>query len=202
VSTPPARSVAKSPSHSTWRHLTRYSFFRLALFALSGKPHQPTERRYGRVVKNAGLSRTTSCDPECHGEVEAGTTTYVYDVNDRLLEETGSDGVTLYQYDLNGNTISRISPDGTVDYHYNPHDRLIRATGDLESGATESIYTYDEPSNQPKNLGSALHRRGKGAGCIHPTAPGRAGRRLLREIENVLVHGKSMYPKSRSAYVR
>ncbi len=89
------------------------------------------------------LSRTTSCDPECHGEVEAGITTYVYDANDRLLEESNPDGITLYQYDLNGNTVSKIAPDGTVDYHYNADDRLIRATGALESAASEVTYTYD-----------------------------------------------------------
>ncbi|TVR95235.1 MAG: choice-of-anchor A family protein [Wenzhouxiangellaceae bacterium] len=89
------------------------------------------------------LSRTVSCSPECNGEVEAGVTTYVYDANDRLLEESGPDGVTIYSYDENGNTTSKVAPNGTVDYHYNADDRLISATGDLESTASEVSYTYD-----------------------------------------------------------
>ncbi|MCH8478870.1 MAG: hypothetical protein LAT56_13135 [Wenzhouxiangella sp.] len=70
-------------------------------------------------------------------------TTYIYDANDRLLEETGPDGVTIYTYDENGNTTSKVAPDGTVDYHYNADDRLTRATGALESTASEVSYTYD-----------------------------------------------------------
>ena len=89
------------------------------------------------------LSRAVSCDPACTGEVEAGTTTYVYDANDRLLEESGPDGTTIYTYDENGNTTRKTAPDGIVDYHYNTDDRLTRATGDLESAATEASYTYD-----------------------------------------------------------
>lgn len=89
------------------------------------------------------LSRTTSCNPSCSGEIEEGATTYVYDANDRLLEETGPDGTTTYQYDANGNTTKRVAPDGAVDYDYNGDDRLTRATGNLDSGALEVTYAYD-----------------------------------------------------------
>jgi|GEM_PF-1022227 len=88
------------------------------------------------------LSRTVTCDPQCSREIEAGVTTYVYDANDRLLEESGPDGVTTYSYDENGNTLQKSAPDGTVDYTYNTEDRLTQASGALESGiATE--YSYD-----------------------------------------------------------
>ena len=55
----------------------------------------------------------------------------------------GPDGITTYAYDANGNTTQKTAPDGIVDYHYNTDDRLTRATGDLESAATEASYTYD-----------------------------------------------------------
>ena len=89
------------------------------------------------------LSRVVSCDPACTGEVEAGTTTYVYDANDRLIEETGPAGITAYSYDANGNTTRKTSPDGIVDYDYNADDRLTRAAGELESTASEVSYSYD-----------------------------------------------------------
>ena len=89
------------------------------------------------------LARTVTCDPECFGEVEAGTTTYLYDANDRLLEETGPDGTTTYAYDENGNTLEKAGPGGVVDYHYNPENRLIRAAGDLETGVSSTEYAYD-----------------------------------------------------------
>ena len=89
------------------------------------------------------LSRTTSCNPDCFGEVESGVTTYTYDDNDRLTSETGPAGITTYDYDANGNTTRKIGPDGTVDYHYNAENRLTRATGNLDSGAMEATYAYD-----------------------------------------------------------
>ena len=84
------------------------------------------------------LSRTTSCNPDCFGELEDGVTTYTYDNNDRLTSETGPAGTTTYDYDANGNTTRKIGPDGTVDYHYNAENRLTRATGNLDSGAMEA----------------------------------------------------------------
>jgi len=89
------------------------------------------------------LSRSVSCDPGCFGEVNAGLTIYVYDANDRLLEETGPVGVTTYSYDDNGNTIRKTAADSLIDYKYNADDRLVSATGDLDSGATMTEYAYD-----------------------------------------------------------
>ena len=89
------------------------------------------------------LSRTVSCDPTCNGEITAGTTSYSYDKNDRLLNETGPDGTTSYTYDDNGNTLEKTGPDGLVSYTYDADDRLIKATGALESSATETRYVYD-----------------------------------------------------------
>ena len=89
------------------------------------------------------LSRTVSCDPACNGEITAGTTTYSYDKNDRLLSEIGPDGTTSYTYDDNGNTLEKQGPDGITVYTYDANDRLIKATGALESTATETRYVYD-----------------------------------------------------------
>ena len=69
------------------------------------------------------LSRVVSCDPACTGEVEAGTTTYVYDANDRLLEETGP---------LRATACANVASDGAVE------DRDLVA-GELQAGGLPSF---------------------------------------------------------------
>jgi YD repeat-containing protein len=70
-----------------------------------------------------------------------GTTTYVYDVGDRLLSETTAGVTTTYTYDNNGNTISKqVTGQPATTYTWNDDNRLvavITAEGNVLS------YTYD-----------------------------------------------------------
>jgi len=97
------------------------------------------------VTDPARGNRTTSWTHDAVGnrlsQTENGlVTSYVYDENDRLLEETGPDGSITYAYDANGNTTEK-RIDGVLDtaYQYNSRDRLVRA----ETPTATLDYTYD-----------------------------------------------------------
>ncbi len=70
-----------------------------------------------------------------------GTTTYVYDENDRLLESTANGVVTTYQYDDNGNLTSQTANGETTAYTWDDRNRLVSSTtadGDVVT------YEYDD----------------------------------------------------------
>lgn len=93
--------------------------------------------RYTYDAVGNRLSETISCTPSCMGELQAGTTTYAYDANDRLLQEQDATGTTAYSYDANGNTLSTSSAGDTVQYRFNSRNQLVEA-----SGATSVAYRY------------------------------------------------------------
>ncbi|WP_235908569.1 putative Ig domain-containing protein [Roseiconus nitratireducens] len=72
-----------------------------------------------------------------------GATTYLYDDNDRLLEETLDSMVTTYEYDDNGNTL-RKAVDGVdqVRYEWDFENRLIAADTNAD-GTNDVAYEYD-----------------------------------------------------------
>jgi RHS repeat-associated protein len=76
-----------------------------------------------------------------------GTTTYAYDVRDRLTEACfqagcpgGGDPFIRWTYDGVGNRLTEARPAGTTNYTYNAADELTQA------GSTS--YTYDENGNE------------------------------------------------------
>ncbi len=73
-----------------------------------------------------------------------GLTTYIYDDNDRLLEETTAGIVTTYQYDDNGNTLSKLTDaDHHTTYIWDAKNQLV-AVQVIEDGiSTEATYEYD-----------------------------------------------------------
>jgi RHS repeat-associated protein len=80
-----------------------------------------------------------------------GTTTYTYDVLDRLTGVCFASPCSLptderiaYAYDVVGNRTSETHPTGTTTYAYNTGDQLTSAAGPL--GTT--TYTYDPNGNQ------------------------------------------------------
>jgi YD repeat-containing protein len=77
----------------------------------------------------------------------AGTTTYAYDVRDRLTEVCfqascpgGADPFIRWTYDGVGNRLTEARPTGATSYTYNAADELT------QSGSTS--YTYDQNGNQ------------------------------------------------------
>jgi RHS repeat-associated protein len=71
----------------------------------------------------------------------ATTTTYQYDLNDRLAWEKVNDIVSAsYQYDLNGNTIQKTEATQTTNYQWNQQKQLIGVT---TSDGTIISYAYD-----------------------------------------------------------
>jgi RHS repeat-associated protein len=69
------------------------------------------------------------------------TTTYVYDGNDRLLNEKVSGVVTAsYTYDDNGSTLTKAENGITTTYVWNDEKRLIQAT----VGTTQVDYRYND----------------------------------------------------------
>ncbi|MEM1263492.1 MAG: Ig-like domain-containing protein [Pseudomonadota bacterium] len=74
----------------------------------------------------------------------AGTTTYVYDINDRLTSETTGGVVTAYTYDDNGNTLTKTTGGVEVaSYGYDSEDRMTRGTITNAGNTTVTFYAYD-----------------------------------------------------------
>lgn len=69
----------------------------------------------------------------------AGTTTYAYDADDRLLSESGPAGVVTYAYDANGNRRTRTAGAEVTQYGFDSDDRLRR----VQRGPTTLDYGYD-----------------------------------------------------------
>jgi RHS repeat-associated protein len=122
--------------------------------------------RAGRLteVKNTKGSTTLSkstyvLDPvgnRLSNASTTATTTYTYDVVNRLTQAcftpgcTGSDNFRRYTYDPVGNRLTEVSAAGTTTYNYNALDQVTSTTG---PGAAS--YTYDLDGNQI-TAGSAL----------------------------------------------
>jgi RHS repeat-associated protein len=68
------------------------------------------------------------------------TTSYTYDVDDRLLAA----GPATYAYDANGNLVSRTFGGATTNYEWNRDNRLVRTAG--AAGTAE--FTYDVDGNR------------------------------------------------------
>jgi RHS repeat-associated protein len=58
-----------------------------------------------------------------HHEDETGSTSYLYNLGDRLLATTGQNAAS-FNYDLNGNLTEKTNNEGTYQYSYSARDRL------------------------------------------------------------------------------
>ena len=74
---------------------------------------------------------------------------YVYDSNDRLIEERHSQrGSTRYRWDGNGNLSEKAEPAHTTRYQWNSDNRLIK----VERGSQSIEYGYDPQGRRIKRL--------------------------------------------------
>lgn len=71
---------------------------------------------------------------------QAGTITYVYDGDNRLI----SAGNNIFFYDDSGNLIKKMTPDKTIDYTYNHENRLTQYT----DGTDTIDFGYDGDGNR------------------------------------------------------
>jgi RHS repeat-associated protein len=74
----------------------------------------------------------------------AGSTTYTYDDNDRLVTETTPGGTITHGYDDNGNLTSRTGPGLAISNAWDFQNRLIRTN----DGAALVEYSYDVDGNR------------------------------------------------------
>jgi len=78
---------------------------------------------------------------EVGNRITAGARSYVYDDNDRLIEEReGGEVVVEYSYDNNGNLLSRTEGNETVDYIWDDRNRLIA----VEENGERVEFEYDD----------------------------------------------------------
>jgi len=79
----------------------------------------------------------------------SGTTTYAYDIRDRLITKETPQGTLNYTYDLAGGLTSMVSSnvDGvSVNYEYDDEYRLTKVK-DNRASVTPTAYTYDQVGN-------------------------------------------------------
>ena len=77
------------------------------------------------------------------------TTTYQYDVNDRLTQSVDSiAGTTTYQWDTRGNLVQKTAPSGSTQYDWTIDNRLAKVT----TGAKTVAYGYDTSGRRIKRL--------------------------------------------------
>ncbi len=72
-----------------------------------------------------------------------GATAYVYDANDRLLEEQGPLGTIFHAYDANGSLVSVDDGLGLDEYGYDAEGRLVAASLDDGSDLVAVAFAYD-----------------------------------------------------------
>ncbi|MDB9518154.1 hypothetical protein PN466_14480 [Roseofilum reptotaenium CS-1145] len=78
---------------------------------------------------------------EVGNRISAGEISYVYDDNDRLIQEKqGSEVVVEYKYDDNGNLLSRTEGNETVNYIWDDRNRLIA----VEENGEIVEFEYDD----------------------------------------------------------
>ena len=74
---------------------------------------------------------------------EAYTTTYTYDANNRLTQESKKVGstttTTAYLYDANGNLLQKSTPNVAEQYTYNSFNQLVQ----MRQGSEVATYTYN-----------------------------------------------------------
>jgi RHS repeat-associated protein len=97
-----------------------------------------------RVAKSFtpnGLVASVTVTPGTNAGVLAGTTSFEYDVQDRVTRQTNPDGSFIaYAYDAKGNVTQRTTKAGSSAYSYDDHDRLL-SVQDAAGGKTS--YEYD-----------------------------------------------------------
>jgi RHS repeat-associated protein len=74
-----------------------------------------------------------------HHEDETGSTSYLYNLGDRLLATTGQNPAS-FNYDLNGNLTEKTNEEGTYNYSYSARDRLKGIT--TPDGSSEEYRYY------------------------------------------------------------
>jgi len=96
-----------------------------------------------RLIEAAVLSGETITYryDEVGNRISAGARSYVYDDNDRLIEEReGGEVVVAYGYDDNGNLLSRTEGNETVNYTWDDRNRLIA----VEENGERVEFEYDD----------------------------------------------------------
>ncbi len=117
----------------------------IASYDAIGQPNlvvRPDGARIGRTYTRSGQLASVTVTAAPGSGVEAGTTTFTYDAQDRLVRRLNPDGSFLgYGYDAGGNIVERSSAAGTVRYGYDAAGRLLNVA-DMDGGTTR--YDYDK----------------------------------------------------------
>lgn len=88
-----------------------------------------------------GQVATVNVRPGAASGLQAGTTSYAYDAQDRLTRQTNPDGAFLaYGYDANGQISQRSTSAGTVTYGYGDNQRLATV---VDTAGKKTSYEYD-----------------------------------------------------------
>ena len=103
---------------------------------------RPDGARIGRTYTRSGQLGSVTVTAAPDSGVEAGTTTFTYDAQDRLVRRLNPDDSFLgYGYDAGGNIVERSSAAGTVRYGYDAAGRM-QSVVDMDGGTTR--YDYDK----------------------------------------------------------
>jgi len=115
-----------------------------------------TERITNWVYDAVGnrLSQTVTTSP-ASGASSTVTTTYTYDVTDRLqstqtTDATGTTTTTNYSWDQNGRLIQKATPSQITQYSWRSDDRLIQVQQGATTATLQTIasYQYDDNGNR------------------------------------------------------
>ncbi len=100
--------------------------------------------------------------------------TYSYDANGNLISKTDSNGTTSYAWDVENRLTSVTLPGGgTVSYQYDPFGRRIEKIS--PTGATIYVYDGDNVVEELDGSGTAVARYTQGLGIDEPLAVYRGG---------------------------
>ncbi|MFI5460385.1 MAG: RHS repeat-associated core domain-containing protein [Isosphaerales bacterium] len=100
-----------------------------------------------RISMTNNGTTTTYTTNDLNQYVSAGTTTFQYDADGRLIGETGSSGTTTFTYNDLGQMTGQSGPGGTITYQYDALGDLIATT---QNGQTTSALV------DPTGLGNII----------------------------------------------
>jgi RHS repeat-associated protein len=94
-----------------------------------------------RTFTPSGLLASVTVRATQGSGLQNGTTTYVYDSQDRMIRQTNPNGSFIsYAMDVSGNIVQRSTRAGTVSYSYDTNQRLVSVQ---DSAGKKTKYTYD-----------------------------------------------------------
>src|SRR5206468_2051350 len=111
--------------------------------------------------------------------------TYTYDNNGNTLTKVDSTGTTTYNWDVEDRLASVVLPGsgGTVNFKYNPFGRRIQKSS--SSGTTNYVYDNTNVLEEVDNSGNVLARYVQGPGADAPLSETRSGTTSYYEADGL-----------------